>query len=189
MGTISRISSAAKIGERLFEIRRALGHTQSKVAAELGTSDRSYKHYEAGTRDLLIEMAIAFCDKFNTDLNWLALGKKGVNKTRAKTLTQGCVVAVMTRAQILNIELSPQKSGSIAGYLFSQCLEKGTDPNDEVIEVMEFASDLVNKYIERFKWPRGNHATINMRVEHRHHPSSFVRREAGFTPFSAAFIL
>jgi transcriptional regulator with XRE-family HTH domain len=136
------MSSAAKIGERLFEIRRALGHTQSKVAAEIGTSDRSYKHYEAGTRDLPIEMAIAFCDKFNTDLNWLILGKKSLNKIRAKTLTQGCVVAVMTRAQVMGLSLSNQKVGSISGYLFSQCVDKGTDPQDEVIEVMELASGL-----------------------------------------------
>jgi transcriptional regulator with XRE-family HTH domain len=136
------MSTEESIGNRLFQIRRTLGLSQGKIADQIGTSDRSYKHYEAGTRTLPSDIAIALCVKFKIDLNWLLLGQRSLDATRAKTLAGACSVAVSERAEFINVTLTPKKTGRICSFLFAQCLAKGTDPHVEVVEIMDLASDL-----------------------------------------------
>jgi DNA-binding XRE family transcriptional regulator len=131
------MSSSIGLSARLHEVRSRLGYPQSKIAAALGIADRSYKNYETGKRELPLSTAVAICNKFNVDLNWLVFGEVSLSRADASKLFEVCVSTVLNEAGARNISLSTPKIAKMCAYLASQCLAKGTEPKDEIGAVME----------------------------------------------------
>lgn len=57
--------------ERIRNLREDLDITQSQIGEYLHISQRSYAHYEAGTRDIPIEILIELADLYNVNLDYL----------------------------------------------------------------------------------------------------------------------
>lgn len=64
--------------ERLRNMREDLDMTQAEIGKKLCISQRTYAHYEAGTRDIPIEILIKLADLYNVNLDYL------VNRTNIK---------------------------------------------------------------------------------------------------------
>ena len=57
--------------ERIRNLREDMDMTQSQVGEYLHISQRSYAHYEAGTREMPIEILIELADLFQVNLDYL----------------------------------------------------------------------------------------------------------------------
>lgn len=57
--------------ERIRNLREDLDMTQSQVGEYLHISQRSYAHYEAGTREMPIEILVELADLFQVNLDYL----------------------------------------------------------------------------------------------------------------------
>lgn len=64
--------------ERLRNLREDRDMTQSQIGEYLHISQRAYAHYEAGTRDIPVEILIKLADLYNVNLDYL------VNRTNQK---------------------------------------------------------------------------------------------------------
>ena len=79
-------SATANVGdqmrryERLRTLREDFDMTQSEVGAYLHISQRSYAHYEAGTRDIPLEILIELANLYQVNLDYL------VGRTNVKDL-------------------------------------------------------------------------------------------------------
>lgn len=56
---------------RLKNLREDADMTQAEVGAKLNISQRSYAHFEAGTRGIPIETLIALADLYKVNLDYL----------------------------------------------------------------------------------------------------------------------
>ncbi len=57
--------------ERIRNMREDLDMTQAQMGEHLYISQRSYAHYEAGTREMPIEILIGIADLFDVNLDYL----------------------------------------------------------------------------------------------------------------------
>ncbi len=57
--------------ERIRNLREDMDMTQSQVGEYLHISQRSYAHYEAGTREMPIEILIELADLFGVNLDYI----------------------------------------------------------------------------------------------------------------------
>ena len=57
--------------ERIRNLREDLDMTQSQVGEYLHISQRSYAHYEAGTREIPIEILIELANLYQVNLDYL----------------------------------------------------------------------------------------------------------------------
>ncbi|MBR3808606.1 MAG: helix-turn-helix transcriptional regulator [Lachnospiraceae bacterium] len=64
--------------ERIRNLREDHDMTQTQIGKCLNISQRAYSHYEAGTRDIPIEMLIKLADLYQVNLDYL------VNRTDIK---------------------------------------------------------------------------------------------------------
>ena len=70
-------TSLPEIGARLALTRRALGHTQAKMASLMGssTSGQAWENYEAGRRRISIDHALALHRTVGLTLPWIYEGE------------------------------------------------------------------------------------------------------------------
>jgi DNA-binding XRE family transcriptional regulator len=136
-GLLGRMSIEFSIAARLREVRSRLGYPQSKMAAALGIADRSYKHYEAGTRDLPLPIAVKFCDVFDIDLQWLVFGEHAFDPEKSSQIFEKCILAVLNESDRRKLSLPNEKVAKTTAYIASQCLAKCTDPEVETAAFME----------------------------------------------------
>ncbi|RGT74306.1 helix-turn-helix domain-containing protein [Agathobacter rectalis] len=61
-------------GERIREVRNALGLTLEKFGDRLGVTKVAISNLEKGNRNLTEQMAKAICREFNVDYMWLTTG-------------------------------------------------------------------------------------------------------------------
>ncbi len=62
-------------GERIREVRNALGLTLEKFGDRLGVTKVAISNLEKGNRNLTEQMAKAICREFNVDYMWLTTGE------------------------------------------------------------------------------------------------------------------
>lgn len=65
--------------ERLRNLREDASLTQAEVGKLLHISQRSYAHFEAGTRGIPIEILIKLADLYHTNLDYL-VGRTDIKK-------------------------------------------------------------------------------------------------------------
>jgi len=63
--------------ERIRNLREDFDLTQSQVGAHLHISQRSYAHYESGTREMPIEILIELADLYKVNIDYL-LGRTNI---------------------------------------------------------------------------------------------------------------
>lgn len=57
--------------ERLRNLREDLDMTQAQVGEYLHISQRAYAHYEAGTRDIPIEILVQLADLYQVNIDYI----------------------------------------------------------------------------------------------------------------------
>jgi len=63
------------MGERLKELRKALGLTLESFGERVGVGKSSISRLENGTNNLTDQMILAICREFNVNEEWLRYGK------------------------------------------------------------------------------------------------------------------
>ena len=57
--------------KRLLELRQEHNLTQKQLAKVLNISQRSYSHYETGSRQIPIELLIALADYYDVSIDYI----------------------------------------------------------------------------------------------------------------------
>lgn len=124
-------SDLDQIGSRLLKIRKTKGHSQAKTAAILDVSDRSYKSYELGKRDMTFSTATKFANGYDVSLDWLAFGEGEEELKR----TDDVVLTVACRSyECINGNsnyVSSDQFKSYVRYIVDQSRKNGSDPIQE----------------------------------------------------------
>lgn len=66
--------------ERIRNLREDHDMTQAQIGKYLNISQRSYAHYEAGTRDIPVEVLIDLADLYQVNLDYL-VGRTNIKET------------------------------------------------------------------------------------------------------------
>lgn len=76
-------------GERIKEIRKALGMTMEKFGEKIGVGKTAISKLENNERNLTDQMAISICREFNVNETWLRTGKNEmfIPRTRNQEIT------------------------------------------------------------------------------------------------------
>lgn len=134
LDTIGEQMSMAKlpgIGSRLAAARAKKQASQVKAAAMVEISDKTYKNYEADKREIPLSTAVAFCEAFEVELDWLVFGDQENAHEKTAALVSEIIEALNAAAQDRNLALSPIRAGKLGGLIFRNCADKGTSPKVE----------------------------------------------------------
>lgn len=121
----------------MASVRRELKLSQARAAAILEIAERSYKNYETEIRELPLSVARRFCEHFNQDLIWLIEGERRAASEKDIDLIGGTIEAVFVESKNRGIDLTPPKAKKIARFVYANCFQKGTAPEDEVASVFD----------------------------------------------------
>lgn len=140
-GTIVQLINAAAIGGRMLETRKDHDLPQSKVAALLHISDRGYKNYETGKREIPLSVALAFCERFDVSLSWLVTGDDCLRPEDVGATIDALVSEIFTESSKRGLELTPAQAGKIGAYIFKTCHTNRTSPSKEAGAVFELMGE------------------------------------------------
>ncbi len=131
------MSTLVGIGARMAMTRNQRNVSQARAAAMLEIADKTYKNYEHEKRDLPLEIAAKFCDRFEVALEWLVFGQTADSHDAAVALVTDTVEIVFSENQSRRCNLSPAKAAQIGGFIASNSIKKGTKPIDEAGPVFD----------------------------------------------------
>lgn len=136
------MSTLVGIGARMATTRNQQNISQARAAAMLEIADKTYKNYEHEKRDLPLPIAVKFCDRFDVSLEWLVYGQTSVPHDKTVVLVKETLEAIFREAQSRKSNLSPAKAAQIGGFIFANCVQKGSKPCEESGPVFDLiASD------------------------------------------------
>lgn len=125
----------------MSETRKNHDLPQSKVAALLHISDRGYKNYESGKREIPLSIALAFCERFDVSLSWLVTGNDCLRPDDVGAAIDALVSEIFAESSKRGLKLAPAQAGKIGAYIFKTCHTNGTSPNQEVGAVFELMGE------------------------------------------------
>ncbi|WP_157132683.1 helix-turn-helix domain-containing protein [Novosphingobium nitrogenifigens] len=135
------MSTPSGIGSRMASVRREFNLSQARAAAILEIAERSYKNYESEIRELPLSVARRFCERFEQDLLWLIEGQRQTAAERDIDLVGDTIEAVVAESKVRGIRLTPAKARKIGRFVYANCFQKGTSPQDEVSTVFDLLSE------------------------------------------------
>lgn len=112
------------IQERLEMVRRSTKLSQAAFGERLGLSDRAYKNYELGIRDLPLRVALDISEKFEVDVGWLLTGDGARDTPTTGEAVEAAVIAVREHFLATSKEVAPEKEGAIVRYIFEEILRR-----------------------------------------------------------------
>ncbi|WP_168193101.1 helix-turn-helix domain-containing protein [Rhodophyticola sp. CCM32] len=121
------------------ETREGTGHSQSKFAAMLGLSDRAYKNYELGKREVPLSTLIKFAQEFEVEFDWLVFGDQMQPKD-AKLMNLAVQTSEATYALATDLKEKPmsiERYVKFFEYVLDQSRVKVSIPSHEARAVFE----------------------------------------------------
>lgn len=115
----------SNLQERLSSIRKATKLSQAAFGAELGLSDRAYKNYELGIRELPLAVALSISDKFDVNIAWLLTGDSAPSPAEAGDAVEAAVTAVREHFLLEGFTPSPEHEATVVRYIFDEILREG----------------------------------------------------------------
>jgi len=99
--------------------------SQAVFGADLGLSDRAYKNYELGIRDLPLAVALAISEKYGVNIAWLLTGDGAKSGLEVRDALKAAVVAVREHFIAENETPSPDYESNVVQYVFDEILREG----------------------------------------------------------------
>lgn len=112
------------IQERLEMVRRSTGLSQAAFGERLGLSDRAYKNYELGIRDLPLRVALDISEKFEVNVGWLVTGDGARDAVTIGEAVEAAVIAVREHFIATGKKPTPEKEAAIVRYIFEEILRR-----------------------------------------------------------------
>lgn len=115
---------------RLLEARKAAGISQAKCAAKLGVSDKSYKFYELGRREIPVGILLKFADELEVNATWLLTGEGNPKTQPVADLVGETIAAVVEKLEPgLTVE-DADRWGRKGEVILQLALENGKSPRE-----------------------------------------------------------
>jgi len=115
----------SSLQERLSAIRKATGLSQAAFGAEFGLSDRAYKNYELGIRELPLAVALGIADKYDVNIAWLLTGEGARTGPEMRDALKAAVIAVREHFIEEGQTPSPDYESDVVQYVFDEILREG----------------------------------------------------------------
>ena len=111
--------------ERLEIVRKSTGLSQAAFGEQLNLSDRAYKNYELGIRELPLRVAIDIAEKFKVNVNWLITGEGARSTPTIGQALEDAVVAVREHFETTGKKPPIDKEAAIIRFVFEEILREG----------------------------------------------------------------
>lgn len=115
----------SNLQERLSSIRKATKLSQAAFGAELGLSDRAYKNYELGIRELPLATALSISEKFEVNIAWLLTGDGAPSAPEERDAIKAAVIAVREYFIAEGETPSPDYESDVVQYVYDEILREG----------------------------------------------------------------
>lgn len=115
----------SNLQERLSLIRKSTGMSQAAFGAEFGLSDRAYKNYELGIRELPLSVALDISEKHNVNIAWLLTGDGARSSLEVRDALKAAVIAVREHFITEGETPSPDYESDVVQYVFDEILREG----------------------------------------------------------------
>jgi transcriptional regulator with XRE-family HTH domain len=99
--------------------------SQAAFGAELGLSDRAYKNYELGIRDLPLAVALGISEKYDANIAWLLTGDGARSGLKIRDALKAAVIAVREHFIAEGETPSPDYESDVVQYVFDEILREG----------------------------------------------------------------
>ena len=110
---------------RLEAVRKSTGLSQAAFGERLGLSDRAYKNYELGIRDLPLRIALSLAQTFDVNLAWLLTGEGAQSTPSIGEALEASVIVVREHMAATGKSPPPDKEAAIVRYVFEEILREG----------------------------------------------------------------
>lgn len=111
--------------ERLSSIRKETGLSQAAFGAEFGLSDRAYKNYELGIRELPLAVALGISEKCDVNIAWLLTGEGAQSTPAVRDAVKAAVIAVREHFISEGETPNPDYESDVVQYVFDELLREG----------------------------------------------------------------
>lgn len=101
------------VHDRLAEVRKDAGLTQTEFAERIKVSRRAYVNYERGEREIPSSLLLLLHDELSISPTWLLTGKGRKTAGIESELTEDAVVAVRTFAMLKKLEIEPEREAKL----------------------------------------------------------------------------
>ena len=115
----------SSLQERSLSIRKSAGLSQAAFGAEFALSDRAYKNYELGIRELPLSVALAISEKYDVNIAWLLTGDGARSGLEVRNAVKAAVVAVREHFIAEGETPSPDYESDVVQYVFDEILREG----------------------------------------------------------------
>lgn len=122
---------------RLLQSRKSVGISQSKCAAKVGVSDRSYKLYELGRREIPLSTAIKFSEELEVDLLWLLTGRGHQTRRSHPDLVAETITVVAEKINPSITRDEAEKWGKRGELVYKLAFKNGTSARTESRDVFD----------------------------------------------------
>lgn len=124
------------VGGRIRLVREAEGFSQSKMAAMLGVSERAYKSYEGGYREVPLAIVEGVCSKLNVSSEWLIWGKGERRRATDRQLLIEIATAIYRSLTDGDLTLSDEQFQHFIEVVLQNCLRAETEVDEEVSRIL-----------------------------------------------------
>jgi transcriptional regulator with XRE-family HTH domain len=131
----------SRVGARLLEIRRTTGLSQADFGKLFDLSDRAYKNYELGIRDLPSRVAISICKKFGISANWLLLGLGSMSVENLAAAMKESKTLARQYAQQSERELDDERITAIEAEFLKYLLDEGLSTDNRLKQLIGGITD------------------------------------------------
>ncbi len=118
------------LGNRLRIKRMNAGYSQTKMAAKLNVSDRTYKFYELEKTEMPASKLVQFCKIFKLEIAWLLTGNGPEKAISEHDLLEEVIVATIKAMGDHALTQKPEKLAKQIRFVYDQAADKGEDPWD-----------------------------------------------------------
>lgn len=113
------------IQQRLLAVRKELGLTQPELGKVLGLSERAYKNYELGIRELPLAVALKLSENFKISIAWLLVGDGAPTTPSTGEALEAAVIAAREHFIETNKSPTPQQEAAIIRYIYEEIIREG----------------------------------------------------------------
>jgi len=107
----------------------------------LQISAKTYKNYEAEKREIPLSTAVAFCEAFEVELEWLVFGTMANAGEKNVAHVVETIEALFSEAKERKLANSAIRAAKVGSYIFRSSTQKGTSPKVEAGSIFDMLDD------------------------------------------------
>ena len=123
------------ISERLAQVRKNTGLTQTEFAKKMGISRRAFVNYESGEREIPSSLAVKLDEVLAVNPRWLLTGEGAQTSDHTGQIIEDAVIAVRTFVVMKKLKITPEEEAKLVALL-AEYFEQGGEKSMPLVKKM-----------------------------------------------------